>query len=96
MSVSAVLALLMKATFLFLTGLAFLRFSRRFSPAVRHLICLATIGGSLAILATVFLPDPAVIVHVPASIGFLPATHLDQWDCHGPNGLQQSGRAVAC
>src|ERR1700749_221267 len=64
---SEIAVLLVKATALFLAGLALLRFSRQSTPAVRHLICFFTIGGSLAILATAFLPDSAFIIRVPAS-----------------------------
>jgi TonB family protein len=70
---SEILVLLMKPTLLFLTGLALLRFSTQTTPAVRHLICLFTIGGSLAILATAFLPDSAIIIRIPATAELVPA-----------------------
>ena len=71
--ISEILVLLMKPTLLFLTGLVLLRFSRQATPAVRHVICLFTIGGSLAILATAFLPDLAIIIRIPASAELIPA-----------------------
>jgi TonB family protein len=67
MSTSEILVLLLKATVLFLTGMALLRLSGQSTPAVRYLICLSTIGGSLAILATAFLPGAAVIIRMPAN-----------------------------
>jgi len=65
MTTADVILALAKATLLFLAGLAFLRFSRRAAPAVRHLICLCAIGGSLAVLLTLFIAEPAVVIHLP-------------------------------
>jgi TonB family protein len=89
MSASQILVLLLKATVMFLTGLALLRYSRQSTPAVRHLICFFTMGGSLAILATAFLPDAAVIIHMPASAELVPAGYA------GPAGLSLAGWLVA-
>jgi TonB family protein len=75
MSLSEILVLLLKVTVLFLAGLALLEFAGRSSPAVRYLICLSTIGGSLAILATAFLPDAAVTIHMPASAELISGGH---------------------
>lgn len=69
---SAILVLLMKPTLLLLTGLALVRFSRQATPAVRHLVCLFTLGASVAILATVFLPDSAMMIRIPASAELVP------------------------
>jgi TonB family protein len=67
--ISDVLVVVTKATFLFLSALVCLRFSRRSAPAMRHLICLAAVGGSLAIILTMSLPRPMVILHVPSLPG---------------------------
>ena len=89
MSASEIAVLLLKATVLFLTGLALLRFSKHSTPAVRYLICLFTIGGSLAILATAFLPDAAITIHMPASAELVPAGYSS------PAGLSLAGWVLA-
>src|SRR5580704_14450682 len=69
MATSDIVLVLVKATIVFLAGLASLVFARRLPPATRHLICLLTVGGSLAILLTALLPQPVVIVHIPLLAG---------------------------
>lgn len=54
-----------RATFLFLAALVSLSFTKRSSPAARHLICSCAFAGSLAILLTVFIQEPAVTIHIP-------------------------------
>lgn len=69
MPVTEVILVVAKATILFLAGLACLYAAKRASPATRHLISLSAIGGSIAVAATIFLPEPAVIIHMPMLTG---------------------------
>ncbi len=66
---SDVLVIVAKASFLFLSALACLRCTRRSTPALRHLICLGAMAGSLVIILTMLLPQPMVIFHVPSFPG---------------------------
>ena len=69
MEVTDVLFAVARATVLFVCGMACLRAMGRSAPASRHVICLATIGTSLAALLTMLLPQPAVVLHIPAIAG---------------------------
>ncbi|HEX4274217.1 MAG TPA: M56 family metallopeptidase [Bryobacteraceae bacterium] len=66
MSMADAFLVLLRATLLFVSGLAVLSVSKRWTPAARHLICLSVIGGSLAAILAVFLPDSAAIIHIPS------------------------------
>jgi TonB family protein len=89
MPASEILVLLLKATALFLAGLALLRFARQSTPAVRYLICFFAITGSLAILGTEFLPESAVIIRMPVSAELVPSGHA------GSVGLSLTGWVLA-
>jgi TonB family protein len=64
---SSVAVVLGRATALFAAAFVLLWFTRRSSPAVRHLICLCGLAGSLAVLLTVFIAASTVTLHIPVS-----------------------------
>src|SRR5580658_5916895 len=57
-----------KVTALFLLALVCLQITRRSAPALRHLICQTLLAGSLALLPAMFLPEQAVILHLPSIV----------------------------
>lgn len=89
MTMTDVILVLAKTTLLFLAGLTFLSLSKRSTPAARHLICLGAIGGSLAVLLTVFLPQSVIVIHVPVDAGFAIAGNV------APKGWRWAEFAVA-
>jgi TonB family protein len=58
--------LLLKVTVLFTAGLLTLFAARRSTAAVRHLICLCALAGSLLLPAAAFLPSKIVPIRLPA------------------------------
>ena len=81
MPTSALILVLARATLLFVAGFALLWLSKRSAPALRHVVCLSAIAGSLLVLPTLFLPDSAIVIHVPLAGGLAIAASA------GPEGL---------
>lgn len=59
-----VISVLFKSTLLFSGGLIFLHCARRSAPAVRYLVSVALMLGSLSCAAATLLPEPAFILRV--------------------------------
>jgi TonB family protein len=87
MATSDTILLLVKATLLWVACLICLRLAQRSTPAVRHLLCLGGILGSLAMVPTVFLAPPIMILHVPSipgpAIAGIPGMTARRWTDFG-------------